>query len=185
MSKAKVVETVERDGRTIDIYDNGMERDVERGRLVRGPANTLITAENATVFYRQRLEKKRQRARDGANAVLRRIKDKKTGEPLWENPQGMDFIEALTEAQMEEAMMGGAYATRAAEFVVNTTGYNERTLEAEAPPASAEAERINAYANLLRAMTEAGIGAPPQPDAADGELLDAEPTLTSVASDNE
>src|SRR5687767_624031 len=54
---SNLVETIERDGRRINVYDNGMERDASNGHFITGPKNTRITAQNATVYVRKRQEK--------------------------------------------------------------------------------------------------------------------------------
>ena len=54
---ANVVETVERDGHQIAIYESGAEYDLTAGHLVRPPRHALITAENSNDFKRRRQEK--------------------------------------------------------------------------------------------------------------------------------
>ena len=70
---ATIVETVERDGETINIYESGAEYSVTRGRLVKPAPSTLITSEKSTVFIRQRQEKTaallRKRITEATNAV--------------------------------------------------------------------------------------------------------------------
>lgn len=169
---AKVVETIERDGIRVNVYDNGMEKNADNGHFIKGPNGSMITAENATVFVRQRMEKKRQRAVAGANAALRRMIDKETGEPAWENPQDMDFIEALAEAQTVEALNGGAYASKAAEFVVRVTGYDERTQGADGEkPMIGAADVLSATAELVRLLREA---VQPRADVIEGKVTEAE-----------
>ena len=71
---SKVVETVERDGEVIRIYESGAEYSVTRGRLVKPAARTLITSQNATEYNRKRQEKTaaalRARLTDAAAASL-------------------------------------------------------------------------------------------------------------------
>ena len=57
MAKAQVLETVERDGVRVLVYDNGMERNADTGAFIKPPPHTLITAQNSTVFVRRRQEK--------------------------------------------------------------------------------------------------------------------------------
>lgn len=54
---AKIVETVERDGHQIAIYESGAEYDMTTKRLVKPAPHTIITAEKATALIRQRQEK--------------------------------------------------------------------------------------------------------------------------------
>jgi hypothetical protein len=149
---ADVVEIVERDGHRIAIYDNGMERDLNRGRLVRPPSNNLITAEKSTEFYRLRVEKKRQRAEAGANAALAALMDDK-GEPIWDAPIDEDYIEAISEAQTRLALTGNAYSTRAADFVMDLTGNKEITQASELPLQQAS-ELTGKMAGLVSALTD-------------------------------
>lgn len=60
---ATVIDTVVRDGRTIAVYDNGMERDLDRGRIIRPPTSALITKENANEYHRARQQKAKARLR--------------------------------------------------------------------------------------------------------------------------
>ena len=54
---ATLVETVERDGRIVKVYDNGMERD-ERGRIIKpSPATMINSTEKANELHRKRREK--------------------------------------------------------------------------------------------------------------------------------
>lgn len=64
MSKANVVETVERDGHQIAIYESGAEYDMTDKRLVKPASGTVITVQNATVFNRKRQEKAAALLRD-------------------------------------------------------------------------------------------------------------------------
>ena len=54
---ATVIETVEKDGLTVLVYDNGMERNAVTKKLLRPPSHALITRENANVYQRKRQEK--------------------------------------------------------------------------------------------------------------------------------
>jgi hypothetical protein len=50
----------ERDGRTVLVYENGMERDEATGHIIRPPTSALITAENALDYQRRRALKERR-----------------------------------------------------------------------------------------------------------------------------
>lgn len=54
---ASVVSEREQDGRIVLVYDNGMERWKDTGRIAKPAENTLLTGERATVLHRQRQEK--------------------------------------------------------------------------------------------------------------------------------
>ena len=67
---SKVVETVERDGEVIRIYESGAEYSVTRGRLVKPAARTLITSQNATEYNRKRQEKTAAALRQAITAAM-------------------------------------------------------------------------------------------------------------------
>lgn len=55
---ATIVSTyINDEGHEIAVYASGAERDVAAGRMVKAPASTLITSENATALTRKRWEK--------------------------------------------------------------------------------------------------------------------------------
>ena len=74
---ANKVQEIERDGRTIAIYDNGLERDVESGRIVKPAPGALITSENARVIQRKRQEKAAAKLRARILASTQRRSDVK------------------------------------------------------------------------------------------------------------
>ena len=94
---ATIINTIQRDGKTIAVYDNGMERDVNAGRIVKPPDGTLITPERSTELYRRRMDLKRERIMVGAAKVLERSGD-------WETPNDLDVVEAIGEAVMLKAI---------------------------------------------------------------------------------
>jgi hypothetical protein len=58
MGKATVIDTVEREGRTIRVYDNGMEYDMDNKKIVKPPAGGPIrTAERGRELAKKRHEK--------------------------------------------------------------------------------------------------------------------------------
>lgn len=71
---AKIVETVERDGHIINVYESGAEYDMTEKRLLKPANHTLITAENATVFNRTRKELARLALIDGANEAVQQLR---------------------------------------------------------------------------------------------------------------
>lgn len=54
----KVIETIERDGETIRVYDDGMEYSVDRGRIVKPPTAYQITPEKSREMLQIRKSKK-------------------------------------------------------------------------------------------------------------------------------
>jgi hypothetical protein len=55
----------ERDGRTVLVYENGMERDAATGHLIRPANSDLITTENALDYSRRRALKQRREYLEG------------------------------------------------------------------------------------------------------------------------
>src|SRR4026209_1716042 len=54
---AVVIDTVERDGKTIRVYDNGMEYDMSSKKIVKPPAGAIITKEKSQELHKRRQEK--------------------------------------------------------------------------------------------------------------------------------
>jgi hypothetical protein len=54
---ATKIDTVERDGKLIHVYDNGMERDAGTGQIVKPPAGKPFTPETAKLARRKRQQK--------------------------------------------------------------------------------------------------------------------------------
>ncbi len=93
---SKLVETVERDGETINIYESGAEYSITRGRLIRPATNNLISAENSNEYKRRRQELKRERLMAGA---IERLTNGRTDRM----PDDLDVIQALGNAAMQRA----------------------------------------------------------------------------------
>ncbi len=93
---SRLVETVERDGETINIYESGAEYSVTRGRLIRPATNNLISAENSNEYKRRRQELKRERLMAGA---IERLTNGRTDRM----PDDLDVIQALGNAAMQRA----------------------------------------------------------------------------------
>lgn len=72
---AKIVETVERDGHVINVYESGAEYDTTDKKLIKGPTGSQITAENASVYIRRRQEKQARLLRE---AIVTETNDKLT-----------------------------------------------------------------------------------------------------------
>jgi hypothetical protein len=75
MGKSQVIDKIERDGRTIAIYDNGMERDVEANKIIRPPTAALITKDNAREIRAMRQEKAARLLRERIRAATEKISD--------------------------------------------------------------------------------------------------------------
>jgi hypothetical protein len=117
------IETVEREGKLVYIYDNGMERDAASGQIIKPPAGKPFTPETAKLARRKRQEKTarlmRQRIRETHNAIM-------------PHP-----VQTSAEAFAESAAM--IYE----QVVVNSEAYPRDRLEAW--------EKIGKYAGLLPA----------------------------------
>lgn len=69
---ANVIDEVIREGRTIRLYDNGMERDAATGHIIKPANGTLITSENAADYHRARRERKKMIVAQAANESVNR-----------------------------------------------------------------------------------------------------------------
>lgn len=154
---ATVTDRILRDGITVLVYDNGMERNADTGHIIKPPPATLITPENTSDFYRLRLEKKRERLMAGAAKALER-----TGE--WETPNDMDVVEAIGEVMMERALdddYKNAKQVRAAKLLleegfmsVAPTPQNEKIFAGEI---AASASALMELARRIEAEIEARL----------------------------
>jgi hypothetical protein len=147
---ATVIDTVEKDSRTILVYDNGMERDADTGHMVRPPAAALITTtEKANELQRKRLELKRERLAAGAARTLER-----TGE--WEMPSDLDVVEAIGEAVMLKALdPKNAKQVDAARFILDEAGFSERQARnMDESPVNAVRELLSGLAALAGSVSQ-------------------------------
>jgi hypothetical protein len=119
MAKSKLIDTIEREGRTIAIYDNGMERDVEANRIIKPPAGASFTPETSLEAKKRLAELKREAIMRGAARTLDR--DEK-----WENTNKLDVVEAIAEAVMMKALNpDSAKQVDAARFILQEGGMAE------------------------------------------------------------
>ena len=133
---ANVVETVERDGVKVLVYDNGMERNADNGRMMRPPTSALITPETANVLQRRRQEKKREAIIAAANAAVERGDYRETYGDL-------AFTAAIAEAQYIKATTpDDPKSTDAARFLMQESGLSETNRSAVDIPAAAVAAGI-------------------------------------------
>ena len=167
---ATVIETVERDGKTIHVYDTGLERDAVTGYIIKPAPHTIISdPERATELHRANLEKKRERARMGANAAIGKARP---GD--WENPQDLDFVEAIVEAQTVQALLvGDTSSTKAAEFVMRATGLDERQTHEQPSQDIGLRSVIGDLARIIEGVNQL------REDAVDGTLLTETPISVS------
>lgn len=126
---ATVVETVERNGEIINIYENGAEYSVTRKCLVKGPRFALITTENASALNRRRRELKQERLMLGA---VDRLMNGRTDRI----PDDLDVVQALGSAAMARAMDTNIKNNKqidAMRFLLHETGLSEEQQSPAAP----------------------------------------------------
>jgi hypothetical protein len=149
---AKIVEKVEREGRIIAIYDNGMERDVERNAIIRPPTAALITKQTTQDMHRKRQEKASRLLRERIRAATEKISDQKipnsaaavaeAGGILW------DEIVLNTEAYPRDRLEAWLKIGQMAGVISNAK-------EREEPGKTDPAGTIGALADLVRELRQA------------------------------
>lgn len=172
---AKVVETVERDGHKIAIYESGAQYDVCCGKLAGAPKHAQFTRETALVAVERRAELKREAVARGAAKILER-----SGE--WEAPNDIDVAEALGEAVMLKALNpDNPKQVDAARFILQETGMAESQTSSNASPSNFAAasafgsELARQFAQIVSDVLTAQSQAQDQPPAGpvvDGEMHD-------------
>ena len=96
---SRLVETIERDGKTINIYENGLEQDASNGHIIKPPPHVLIdSSEKSIALHRARAEEKQRRVMLGAAKHLQKTKH------LDALPTDMDVVEAVSESVAKRAM---------------------------------------------------------------------------------
>jgi hypothetical protein len=153
---ANVIDTIQKEDKTIWVYDNGMERDANTGKIVKPPPATLITQEKSSEFHRRRQELKQERIIAGAAKVLER-----TGG--WELPNELDVVEAIGEAVMENALdIDSKKQIEAAKFILAEAGLSASQSQREntqAPPGSivADPDALHRLLELIEQDKQAAI----------------------------
>ena len=91
----------------------------KNGRFLPGTRSPApITDANAREFQQRRVEMARERVIKGANAAVAKAQPND-----WDNPQDLDYVEAIAEAQATQALMvGDPTSTRAAEWTMAHSG---------------------------------------------------------------
>ena len=171
MAKSQVVDTVERDGRIILVYDNGMEYDKTGGKIIRPPTAAIITPERSRELRKLRAEKTARLLREKITAATAKISDlpirgtaeavAEVGGILWEE------IVLNPDAYPRDRMEAFDKLTDRAEM---SNKLNRESEEKNNTPA----DFMNAATELLREMRQAI-----QPrDVIDGKATDATDTRT-------
>lgn len=174
-----VVETIEQDGRQILVYDNGMKRDADTGRMLHPPTASLIdSSEKSNAYHRQRQEQKRARILAGAAKHLAKGRKDRM-------PTDMDVVEAIGESVMQKALdPKNAKQVDAARFVLQEGGLSETQLQQQQPEGNGSTLRV------IAALVEIGINRgllaesaisasnKVRVDEQDGSVIDVPPTAT-------
>lgn len=150
---SKVIEVIERDGRNVLVYESGLERDAESGRILKPAAGTLITRQNSTAYHRRRQEKT-------AALLRRRITDATNSGLL---PPGVPAVRDSAEAFAvggqviwEDVVMNADAYPRDRLEAWQTLGKYSRVLPADPRQADAdpdESARLNAAAAVMNVQT--------------------------------
>lgn len=98
---AQIIETIERDGDTINVYESGAEYNVTQKKLIKPASNTLITAENATAYNRRRQELARQELIAGANEAVAELRPEIAAQAMQGN---LAYVRAIGYATATKAM---------------------------------------------------------------------------------
>lgn len=156
MMPAKIVETIERDGKTINVYDNGMEKDASNGHIVTPPPHVLIKdTENSIALHRARKEKRQAIMVEAANEA---VEDGK----LREQYGDLAFVAEITKAAMKKAKrIADPKQIEAARFIMEGTGVGFAVDRDDGSPAQPGTPR---FVLLLQQLHE-------RQNVVDGELL--------------
>ncbi len=173
-----IVETVERDGRQIHVYDSGMERDASTGYIVKPAPHTIITtAEKSSELHRALQEQKRARILTGA---ARHLKGNSAT-----MPSNLDVVEAIGEKVMEKALdPKNAKQVDAARFILQESGLSESQQQAQQPGDASAAAVVGAMlielARNRGLLSESAISASNKVriDEQDSDIIDASPAST-------
>ena len=132
MNKTRIVDTVERDGRKIAVYDNGMEKDAVTGRIVKAPPHAKITKENAHALQRKRQEKAARLLRE---AIV---------------TETMDKLDVPRHGSAAAVAAAGGILWR--EIVLDANSYPRDRLDAW--------EKLGKYADVLQSAKDPGDSVP-------------------------
>jgi hypothetical protein len=150
---ATKIDTIERDGRLVNIYDNGAEQDATTGRFIKPARGVAFTPETAKLARRKRQEKfarlLRQRIRETHNAVM--------PHPVQTSAEA--FAEAAAMLHEQVVLNSEAYPRDRLEALDKIGKYAEVVpadrKEQEADEAAARAAALNAAAAGMTAETAA------------------------------
>lgn len=154
--KGKPYKLEDRGGRQVRVYESGTVLDHETGKIIQAPSDTLITPQKARSMVEIKVAKKHERVQAGALAFVRRA-DPET----WGDAVDDDWVEAVSEAQMAQAMrVGDPGMTRAAEWLMTHSGLAEpKQAEQAGPAAGSVTEAVKAMTVLVETIEKAINGA--------------------------
>ena len=116
MAKAKIVDTVIRDGHTIQIYESGAEFDRTTGRLCKPATKNIIDSEKAKEYNRRYRELRAQTITEAANNAVENSSHRV-------NYGDMAWVAAVAEAQYIKATTPeDPKSTAAASFLFRQAG---------------------------------------------------------------
>ena len=124
-----IVETVIRDGETINIYESGAQYNATRGHLVKAPDHAAFTPETSLKAKERLAELKREAILRGASKAL----EKKQPDE-WDTPNSLDVVEAIGEAITMKALNpDNPKQVDAARFILQESGMAESQTSSNVP----------------------------------------------------
>ena len=156
------IDTIIRDGRRLHIYDNGLERDADTGRIVKAAPEFQIKPENANDFLRRRAEKRAATVAAAANAAVERGDYRRDYGDL-------AFVAAITEAQYIKATTpDDPKSTAAANFIFEQANISARQdMDGARQPAADTVQALSGFLEQLRGLLD-DMRQLQQPQAGDG-----------------
>jgi hypothetical protein len=135
---ATIVDTYEKDGETINVYESGVHYNVSKGRLIKAAPDAKFTPETSRKAKERLAELKREALLRGAAEAL-----EKTGE--WNAPNNLDVVEAIGEAVMRKALNSdNPKQVDAARFILQEAGMSETQTKS-----SEDGQQIGAVGDAL------------------------------------
>ncbi len=140
---ATIVDTYEKDGEKINVYESGAHYNATRGHLIKAPERALFTPETSLEAKKRLSEMKRQAIMRGAARAL-----DASGE--WETPNQLDVVEAISEAIMQKALNpDNAKQVDAARFILTESGLAESQTKSNESAQQFAGEINDALAEIL------------------------------------
>ena len=143
------IDTVNRDGRRIHIYDNGLERDATTGHIVTPSKEFQIKPENANTYQRRRAELRAATVAAAANAAVER-------DDYRRDYGDLAFVAAITEAQYIKATTpDDPKSTAAANFIFEQANISARQdIDGARQPAADTVQAMAGFLEQLRGLLD-------------------------------